>query len=164
MRKLPPTDLANRAIPFIVKDGLFPDEASARVQQSKIEASVAMEQEKVKLLPDVSKRIDIFFKDVQYDQESVDKVLKKPDVPAVLEDAVKVFSELPQFTAAATEQACKDLAAKRGVKNGAIYHPVRVSVSGRTQGPSLFHMLELLGKEESISRIKKTAAKFFSAA
>ncbi len=32
------------------------------------------------------------------------------------------------------------------MKNGAIFHPLRVAVSGRTEGPSLWHMVEFLGE------------------
>jgi glutamyl-tRNA synthetase len=42
------------------------------------------------------------------------------------------------------------------MKPGAVFHPIRVSTSGRTQGPSLFHYLELLGKERSLKRMRGT--------
>ena len=37
-------------------------------------------------------------------------------------------------------------------------HPVRVAVSGRMEGPGLFEMLELLGRERTLARIAKAAA------
>jgi glutamyl/glutaminyl-tRNA synthetase len=67
-----------------------------------------------------------------------------------------VFKNLPEFTAASTEAACRDYAAKNNLKNGQVFHPVRVSVSGRTKGPSLFHMLEVMGKEMVLDRISKS--------
>ncbi len=160
LRKMPAKELAVRARPFVASAGLL-DDAGLAARAAELEVAVAMEQEKVKLLTDVPKRIDIFFKDVAYDPEAVEKVLKKPDAAAVLEDAIKTFQALEPFTAASTEEACKALAARRGVKNGAVFHPVRVAVSGRTQGPSLFHMLELLGKQKSLERIQKTLQTFF---
>ena len=63
-----------------------------------------------------------------------------------------------------TEEAAKAVAAKRGIKNAAVYHPVRVAVSGRTQGPSLFHMLEVLGRDRSLQRIRQTIEKLSSGA
>lgn len=50
---------------------------------------------------------------------------------------------------------CKALAKDKGVKNGAIFHPLRVSVSGRTEGPSLWHMVEFLGKTRALERIAR---------
>ena len=40
------------------------------------------------------------------------------------------------------------------MKAGQIFHPVRVAVSGRTHGPTLFKMLEYMGKDTVIARLK----------
>lgn len=156
IRKMPVKELVGRAMPFIKQAGFLNGQEEAR--RADIEAAVALEHEKIKLLTDVPKLIDFFFKDVEYDPAAVEKVLKKPDVNAILQDAVAVFDGLQPFSAMATEEASKAVAAKRGIKNAAVFHPVRVSVSGRTQGPSLFHMLEVLGKDRVRERIQKTIA------
>jgi len=160
IRKMSVRELTERALPFLRDAGLIQGDVEA--MRPELEKVIALEQEKIKLLTDVPKRIDIFLKEVPYDPEAVEKFLRKPDVPALLEESIKAFEALDSFSAAATEEACKALAVRRGIKNGAVFHPVRVSVSGRTQGPSLFHMLELLGKGKSIDRIRKTIA-FLSA-
>jgi glutamyl-tRNA synthetase len=157
-KRLPVPELAARALPFIRKAGFLKGAEEAR--RADIEATVALEREKFKLLTDVPGRIDLFFTDLVYDAESVEKTLKKPDVAAVLEDALKALEALDPFTAASTEETCKAVAAKRGVKNAVVYHPVRVAVSGRTQGPSLFHMLELLGKPACLDRLRRTLKEF----
>jgi glutamyl/glutaminyl-tRNA synthetase len=46
----------------------------------------------------------------------------------------------------------------RGVKTAALVHPCRVSVSGRPVGPSLYHMLEVMGRDRVLSRIDRTLA------
>jgi nondiscriminating glutamyl-tRNA synthetase len=157
IRKMPIPELAERAMPFIKKAGYLNGHEEER--RSEIEAAVTLEHEKIKHLTDVPNLIDFFFKEVVYDPASVEKVLKKPDVVDVLKDAAMTFESLPVFTAASTEEAAKAVALKRGIKNAAIYHPVRVSVSGRTQGPSLFHMLEVLGRDRSLQRIRQTIEK-----
>ena len=50
---------------------------------------------------------------------------------------------------------------EKGIKNGQVFHPLRVAVSGRTTGPSLFHMMEVMGKAEVLRRIKAALARFF---
>jgi glutamyl/glutaminyl-tRNA synthetase len=42
-----------------------------------------------------------------------------------------------------------------GVKHAVFIHAVRVAVSGTSVGPSLFHMLEYLGKERVVRRLKE---------
>jgi glutamyl-tRNA synthetase len=39
-------------------------------------------------------------------------------------------------------------------------HPIRVAVSGRTEGPGLFEMLGLLGKERTLRRLESAAEKY----
>jgi len=158
IRKMPVRELVDRAMPFIKKAGFMNGREESR--RGEIEAAVALEHEKVKLLTDVPRLIDFFFKsEVEYDPASVEKVLKKPDVPEVLKAAIETYASLPEFTALSTEEAAKAMALRRGIKNAAVFHPVRVSVSGRTQGPSLFHMLEVLGRERSLERMKATLDK-----
>jgi glutamyl-tRNA synthetase len=162
LRKLPLAELVERALPFIRQAGYLKGEEDRR--KPEIAAALALEQEKLKSLADAPKLIDFFFQDVVYDPASVEKTLKKPDVDGILEEAAHVFAALELFTAAATETACKELAVRRGVKNAGVFHPVRVAVSGRTQGPSLFHMLEVLGRDRAVQRLQDTRARLQSGA
>jgi glutamyl/glutaminyl-tRNA synthetase len=42
-----------------------------------------------------------------------------------------------------------------GVKAGVLVHPCRLAVTGNTAGPSLYHLLEVLGKEKVLARIER---------
>lgn len=160
VRKCPPDQFLKRAMPFIKESGLIEGEP-AGAQFDYLKACVALEQEKVKLLTDVPKLIDFLVKDeYPMDEKSVEKVLKAPGAIGLLMEINPRFKDLADFTAAGTEKLCKDFAAEKGIKNGAVYHPVRVATSGRQQGPSLFHYLEVLGKDKVVSRIQKTCDAF----
>jgi glutamyl/glutaminyl-tRNA synthetase len=54
----------------------------------------------------------------------------------------------------------KNTAANLGVKVGAIVHPTRLAVTGSNVGPSLYHLLEVLGKEKVIARIDRARSTF----
>jgi glutamyl/glutaminyl-tRNA synthetase len=45
------------------------------------------------------------------------------------------------------------LAQESGVKAAALIHPCRVAVSGKAGGPSLFHLLEVLGRDRVLNRL-----------
>jgi len=154
VRKMSLKELTDRSLPFIRAAGFLAGQEDSR--RGEIEAALALEHEKVKLLADVPRLIEFFFKDVDYDPVSVEKVLKKPGVADLLKIVLIQFEALPVFSALATEEASKAVALAQGIKNAAVFHPIRVSVSGRTQGPSLFHMLEVLGKERSLQRLRST--------
>ncbi len=158
IRKTGPDEFLKRATPFIKEAGLMSAELTGD-QFNYFKACVALEQEKAKLLTDVPKLIDFMVKDdYPMDEKSVEKVLKAPGAIGLLLEMKPRLDALTDFTAAGIEKFCKDFAVEKGIKNGAVFHPLRVATSGRQQGPSLFHYMEVLGKPKVIARIQKTCA------
>jgi glutamyl-tRNA synthetase len=70
------------------------------------------------------------------------------------------FSKQTEWTAVSLEAALKQLAAETGCKAGDLVHPARVAVSGRSIGPSLYHMLEVMGKDRVLQRIQRALTQF----
>ena len=64
------------------------------------------------------------------------------------------------FEATEIETTFKATAAKLGVKVGALVHPTRLAVTGSNAGPSLYHLLEVLGKEKVLARIDRASGLF----
>jgi glutamyl-tRNA synthetase len=98
-----------------------------------------------------------FTDDFDYDPQSAAKQFtseNKPRLKAVRE----AFSALERFDATEIEVALKSTAAKLGLKVGAIVHPTRLAVTGSSVGPSLYHLLEVLGKEKVLARIDRALA------
>lgn len=155
IRKASVKELVQWSIPFMKKSGLITRDPSPE-ELARLEVVVALEHEKIKVLADIPHLVDFLLKEeVVYEPEAVEKVLKKPGASEVLSDLMGRFSTLEPFTAQATEKTCRDYAAEKGLKTSPVFHPARVAVSGRTQGPSLFHMLEVLGKKKVLERMKK---------
>jgi glutamyl-tRNA synthetase len=95
-----------------------------------------------------------FTDDFDYDPQSAVKHFipeNKPRLKAVRD----TFSLLEKFDAVEIEAALKTTAAKLGVKVGVIVHPTRLAVTGTNVGPSLYHLLEVLGKEKVLARIDR---------
>lgn len=135
-----------------------PHDISA-VPSGRYEEAIKLEQEKVKLLADIPRLVDfLLWDDYEYRDEAVTKVLRQPGVDDILAELSKRLVALDPFDAAGIEALCKALAKERGVKNGATFHPLRVSTSGRTEGPSLFHFVEFLGREKTLERIARAQA------
>jgi len=65
------------------------------------------------------------------------------------------FGKLASFDAASLEAALKAVAAELGLKAGALVHPVRLACTGNPSGPSLYHLMEVLGKEKALTRIER---------
>jgi glutamyl-tRNA synthetase len=64
---------------------------------------------------------------------------------------------LPEWTAATTEAAVRDYAIEQGAKLGAIAQPLRAATTGRVTSPGIFDVLAVLGREESLGRLRDQA-------
>jgi glutamyl-tRNA synthetase len=62
--------------------------------------------------------------------------------------------EATDWSAPALEKATRDFADATGVKLGQVAQPLRAALTGRTSSPPLFEMLALLGRQESLNRLK----------
>ena len=100
-----------------------------------------------------------FTDDLNYDPEAVTKQFTPENKPRLREvsDALRT---LEQFDAAGIEATLKATAKKLGLKVGAIVHPTRLAVTGSNVGPSLYHLIEVLGKEKVLARIDHALATF----
>jgi glutamyl-tRNA synthetase len=70
------------------------------------------------------------------------------------------FAKAEAFTASNLEAALKATATELGVKAGVLVHPCRLALTGNTAGPSLYHLLEVLGREKSLERLDKALQGF----
>ena len=112
-------------------------------------------QIRTKTLNDIPRNCSFFFTDdIAYDSAAVEKRLRKPGAIETLDAVAKAFEALPEFTEEATEHVIRAMAEEKGGM-GALVHPIRVAVSGLSEGPGLFEMLALLGRERVLARIRK---------
>ncbi|HBA85435.1 MAG TPA: glutamate--tRNA ligase [Verrucomicrobia bacterium] len=119
--------------------------------------------ERIRLFTDVADQAGYFFTDnYPYDEKSVQKRLKKEGASESLAAIREAFAGLEVFTAESTDKALHAVAEQKGIHPGELVHPVRVAVSGTAAGPSLFPMLEVLGKNRVLARIDQTLKQFFA--
>ncbi len=76
-----------------------------------------------------------------------------PDNKERLRKFAAALSNLSEFNAAAIEQTLKSLAAELAVKPGVLVHPIRLACTGSPAGPSLYHLMEVLGRERVLKRL-----------
>jgi glutamyl-tRNA synthetase len=122
---------------------------------------LAIVKEKIKLFKDVPEWTAYFFtEDYAFDSASVEKVFGKPEAATRLSALRQEFDKIDNWNAEILESTLKSLAPTLGCKTGDLVHPARVAVSGRSVGPSLYHMLEVMGKERVLARMERASQKF----
>jgi len=150
MMKMAPERFVEMAMPFLAKAGLLagqPDDYVRRV--------LALVKEKVKLFSDLPEWTTYYFRDdFTADREAVTKTFgPAPQSFDLLEKLRQRYASLAEWTHPSLDAALRALAQESGVKAAALIHPCRVAVSGKAGGPSLFHLLELLGRDRVLNRL-----------
>jgi glutamyl-tRNA synthetase len=141
------------ALPFVDKAGIPYGTREA------LRPALAIVKPKVKHLSDVPGWIGFLFtEEYPFDPEAVAKSLSKPGAADRLQDLGAALSTLPEWTHPAIEAKLKETAVALGVKTGELIHPARVAVSGRSVGPGLYEMFEVLGKDRTLARFEKARA------
>jgi len=138
----------------------FLEKAHIQVSDQRYLENVLMiVKEKIKLLRDVPDWTSYFFtENYPFDPAAVEKVFGKPEAATRLDALGAAFAQLQTWTANELESTLKRLAEKLGCKTGDLVHPARVAVSGRSVGPSLYHMLEVMGKNRVLRRFDRMRA------
>ncbi|MEZ7506363.1 glutamate--tRNA ligase [Flavobacterium sp. Arc2] len=79
----------------------------------------------------------------------------KEETPALMQELISVLQEITDFTSTNIETIVKDWMTKNEIGMGKVMQPFRLSLVGALKGPHLFDIVEVVGKEETISRIHK---------
>ncbi len=88
-----------------------------------------------------------------YDPEGIRKQIRH-ETPALLNRLVHRYESLPDWTSSTLEATLRSVAEESGIPAGRLIHPVRLALTGTTVGAPLFDVVELLGKETALRRIR----------
>jgi glutamyl-tRNA synthetase len=80
------------------------------------------------------------------------------DARSLLADAHAVLSGINDWSVAAIDAAIRTFAEARGLKLGKVAQPLRVALTGRTVSPGVFEVMVLIGREETLARLKDQSA------
>jgi nondiscriminating glutamyl-tRNA synthetase len=98
-----------------------------------------------------------FVAPAEFDEKGAAKLFTKAATAGLLRKGADALSQVSDWTLEAQEQAYRDVIQREGIKSGEIIHPTRLALTGRTNGPGLFEIVDILGKEESVARLRNVA-------
>ena len=148
-RELPADRFYEMSVHALAKAGLDTNKLDVHY----VKAALDTCKGKIKTFSELPAYAGFYFTDqVEYDAEAVKKDFVPENKPR-LEKLRDAFGHAPAFNAESLEAALKDTAKTLGVKPGVLVHPCRLAVTGKTSGPSLYHLLQVLGKERVMARI-----------
>lgn len=119
-------------------------------------------KERATFLNDLLEQGYYFFEDVKnYDTETLAKKYSK-EKRAVLDGVTDAINNSADFTAAGIEKSVKDYLTANNLKVGEVMPVLRLALAGTMQGPTVFDMVALLGKEKAVARLNKSLDYFDS--
>lgn len=148
-----PSHVARLLIPFLEQAGL--KEAAKAVSSDWLAKLVVMVRERTKTLVEMVTWVTPYFgQDVAMDEAAAKKFLTPAMAPALVK-LVARFEAEPAFHKEQWETIFKQVMEEQGMKMGQLAQPVRVALTGRTASPGLFEVMDLLGRDRTLVRLKK---------
>ncbi len=149
LRELPVDELVARAKPTLESQGLGDLDASF------LNAVAELMQPRISFARELATEARYFFIEPDsYDEKGVKKRWKADSAMLVGTYADRI-EEMNDFTPERLEEILRQIAEENGAGAGRIIHPTRLAISGVTFGPGLFEMMELIGKEGCVRRMRK---------
>lgn len=129
------------------------------VDQVKLERIVALVKERVNFVHEMWNQANFFFETpTLYDGTTVKKIWKE-DVPDMLSNLIEVIKGIEPFTSEKIELTLKDYIGTQNLGMGKVMNNLRICLVGESKGPGIADICDLLGKEETINRIRQAIEK-----
>jgi len=149
----PAEKLAELVIPFLLKEKIV-NEGQA-LDKGWLSKAVNTQKERSKTLIELAHSLRYYIsEDVEYNEKAKVKFLNEKTLPYLIELKDRLAS-IPDFSASEIEKVFISIIEKHGIKLGNIAQPVRVAMTGKTESPGIFEVLEIIGKEKTMKRLEK---------
>lgn len=150
IKKMEFEDFYERALPYI-KEVVTKDYDLKKI--------AGMVQTRIEIFPDIRDHIDFFEELPEYDVAMYTHKKMKTNAETSLEvltEILPVLEEQKDYSNDALYAVLSRYVEQKGCKNGYVMWPVRTAVSGKQMTPGgATELMEVLGKEESLKRIRK---------
>ena len=140
-------DLATSFTPTLVEKGVD-------ISKFDITRIVSLIKERAHFVSEFWDLTDFFFQAPTSYDEKASKNWKE-ETPTLMQELISVLENIEDFTSVNIETIVKYWLTKNEIGMGKVMQPFRLSLVGALKGPHLFDLVEIIGKEETISRIQK---------
>jgi glutamyl-tRNA synthetase len=130
-----------------------------RYRSDMFRAMAPLVQTRVAVMAEVVPMVDfLFLAEPPIDEQSFTKTFSAESAVTTLNDIAAAFESI-EWTAERIKVAVEAVGERHGIKLGKMQAPLRVAVTGRTVGPPLFEPIELLGRDETLRRIRSAISR-----
>lgn len=143
LRRIPEEDYLARGRAFLGKDKTW-------------DRVLLLFRDRIKNWRDLLREADYCFQEeISYDPEAVKKYFQDPETRNRLTVVLEELKRTNDFSSKALEALIREKAKELSVEAAKLIHPIRVAITGVAVSPSLFDLMEVLGREKVLNRLEK---------
>jgi nondiscriminating glutamyl-tRNA synthetase len=147
--------IVDLAIPYLQEEGYIDDELSDE-EYNYVAQIVDVVRDSLDYVAQITEEAEIFLTELEYeDVTEAEETFQEDQVDLVLETLKDRLEKLTDFEVQQVRAEMNQVISDLPVGGRLFFHPVRLSLTGRTSGPELYNVAALLGKEETINRLEK---------
>jgi glutamyl-tRNA synthetase len=154
IRATPDATLAAEAAAFLERQ--TPPQPLSMTARARLKAAMPSLKERARTLVELVQGAEFLFTDGPRDLDEAAAKLLSPEARTALAEVLPAL-EATDWSGGALEAAARDSALARGLKLGQVAQPLRAALTGKAASPPLFEMMALLGREESLVRLRAYA-------
>jgi glutamyl-tRNA synthetase len=145
--------LAELVMSFLVQEKVIGE--SEGVDAVWLAKAIDTLKERAKTLVELARSLRYYIAgDIEYNEKAQAKFLNDRSLPYLVE-LRESLAGLSDFSHAELESIFRAITEKHGIKLGNLAQPVRVAMTGGTESPGIFEVLEIVGKEKTLARLDK---------
>ena len=149
----PAEKLAELVMPFLVKENIISE--GQDLNKEWLSKAIKTLKERSKTLIELANSLRYYIaEEIEYDEKAKAKFLNEKSRGLLIELKDSLAS-IPDFSAQELEKIFKEIIEKHNIKLGSLAQPVRVAMTGGTESPGIFEVIEIIGKEKTLRRLEK---------
>lgn len=158
MKKLDADQLYDLIVPFLVKAG-YVDAAVSEEKKDWLKKVIWFMKDHIYFAGQAADELRFFFEDMPaLTDEAILSIMKAETSGKLLKAFIEDLKALETFDQAEIKKCFNACMKAQGIKGKAAYEPTRIALTGVTQGPGMFEMMELFGREKTMDRLEAALA------
>lgn len=153
MKKLDADQLYALIFPFLVKAG-YVEESVTEEKKDWLKKVIWFMKDHIYFAGQAAEELRFFFEDMPaLTDEAILSIMKAETSGKLLKAFIEDLKALETFDQAEIKKCFNACMKAQGIKGKAAYEPTRIALTGVTQGPGMFEMMELFGREKTMDRL-----------
>ncbi|KXB45157.1 glutamate--tRNA ligase [Tissierellia bacterium KA00581] len=149
IRKTETTELSKLVKPYLVKAGFIKED----IDEKRLLLITETFKESISRLSQIVEQSRFLFEDVEVEKDAIE-MRNVAHIEILKEKIREELENIDEMTQEISKTFMKKIQKASGFKGKDLYMPVRALLTGRVHGPELSNILEILGKEEILKRLK----------